>query len=1205
MDPTSVTNATTKAAGDGRDFLPRGPLAELDPDAYRLIRHEDERQRRRIILIASESICPEPVRRAVASRFSNIYAEGYPSWRMTEATNERPLDYVHHLAYYRRYADGRYYKGCDYVDFAETLAQKRIRALFASARAPAAAIQANVQPLSGAAANNAVYEALCNPGDVVLGMNLAHGGHLTHGSPINRSGKRYRVIPYGVDLATGRIDYDQVLALAREHRPRMIIGGASAYPFAIDWERLRAAADAAGAYLLADIAHPAGLVVAGLFPNPVGIADVTTFTTHKTLCGPRGACILTTDPKLGAMMNTAVFPGEQGGPHINTIIAKAVAFGLVGRPAFRQMMQRVRENIQAMCAAFEARGIALLGGGSESHLLMIDLDALPSPTGLKLKGEVASRILELAGIVLNKNTKPGDTSAAHPGAVRIGTVWISQLGYSPKEAEEIADIIATLLRNIHPFRYMESRTYAGRGKVDLGLLEECRQRVDALTHRFPPPDDVADAPPAAYPHYEPILAPRAPAAAPESAAGRRAALEGAALVRLEHAAILELSAERSHYTVHSAFTSDTGALAPMSGQRAFLLDRQGAALDDVSLLRLRDLEPGQRRFLVLASSPNAEKTKRWLRALSDGYVLFDRDDVFKKVEGPALVVDRASAEDSHEPDRAPLLGLFGLYGPEAPKVMMRLWDGPPLAHAGALAEGTLGGVSATVHRTALGGKAGVCFEIMVAAEHAAALASAVAAHATPAGPGAVDAVREASGLPDYRERAPEAAALAEAHPEMFAPAKVYFVGHQFVPPTLAPKADYRPDDEALPVRRTPLYEEHVRLGGNMVPFAGWEMPVRYRTSIAEEHAAVRQACGLFDVSHMGVLGFRGEPAQRFLDAVTTNYVAWLRDGQCHYSYLCRPDGRVIDDILVYRRAWDDYMVVVNAANAETDLAWIRAVGSGGVKIDADFPWKVADGVGGGVEIRDLRDPASGADRRVDLALQGPRADAVLAAAGAEPTFRAALKALKRFEFARGAVGGIDVVASRTGYTGSDGYELYVHPERAVALWRTLLEKGAPLGLMPTGLGARDSTRTEAGFPLYGHELAGPYDISPIEAGYGNSVKFHKPFFIGRAPLLVHENERTREVVRMRLPGKGVKMVRTGNPVLNRRGEFVGTVTSGVLVGEEQVALAIVDRRFAKCGTPLSVLPLPSRLPEPRRYDQLAKGDAVVLPLEAVVIKRFL
>jgi len=1185
---------------DHRDFLPRGPLSEVDPDVVRLIRHEDERQRRRIILIASESICPEPVRHALSSRFSNIYAEGYPSWRMTEAQNTRPLDYVHHLAYYRRYSDGRYYKGCDYVDFAETLAQKRVIQLFANPNAPADSIFANVQPLSGAAANNAVYEALCEPDDTVLGMNLAHGGHLTHGSPINRSGKRYNIIPYGVDLSTGHIDYDALLQLAREYKPKMIIAGASAYPFSIDWEKMREAADIAGAFLLADIAHPAGLVAAGLFPNPVGIADVTTFTTHKTMCGPRGACILTTNAKLAAKMNTAVFPGEQGGPHINSIIAKAVAFKLAGESSFKNMMQRVRENVETMCDAFRSRDVSLLGDGSDSHLLMIDLDKIPSPTGLPLKGEVASRILELAGIVLNKNTKPGDTSAAHPGALRIGTVWISQLGYGPKEAEEIADIIATLLKNTHPFRYMESRAYAGRGKVDIELLKEARQRVDALIRQFPVPDDVEAEIQDAYPHYEPPVTTRA--IEPDDPEGTNAALNQTALVHHKHAAILDMSAERSHYTVHSMATSDTAALKPMRSQRAFLLDRHGKAVDDVSILRLTDTEPGQRHFRVLSTTRNAANTKQWLRALSDGYVLFDKDDVFKKVEGPALVEDRGNPDDSSEPNRAPLLSLFGLYGPTAEKTFSASWDGPALTNIGTVAEGVLSGVPATVHKTAMQGPDGIHFEILVAADRTEDLKKGLTRTVRLASTPAAAAVRSKFQLPDYHPTAPDASDLMKVHPGMFAPAKVYFVGHQSLKPTPPAKPDYVESLDPLPVRKTPMNEEHRNLGGKMIPFAGWEMPVRYKTTIEQEHEAVRNTCGLFDVSHMGVLDFRGEHAQRFLDALTTNYVAWLRDGQCHYSYLCLPDGTPLDDILVYRRAWDNYMMVVNAVNAEKDLAWIKAVAEGQVKIDNDFPWKEAESP---VTIRDLRDTSTGDDRRIDLALQGPLATRVLAAAGASPDLLRRLSTCNRFEFAEGDVAEMNVIASKTGYTGSPGFELYVHPDNAVKLWRLLLEKGKPLGLLPAGLGARDSTRTEAGYPLHGHELAGPFGVTPLEAGYGNSVKFHKPFFIGRTPLLENELNCNRVIVRLRLAGKGVKMVRTGNPVLNHRGDYIGKITSGVLVGGEQIALAIIDRRFNKPGGVLHAIPMPIRVPEAKKFDQLEKGDTVVLPLEATIISRFM
>ena len=311
MNPHPSAAPSHSASGSSSappDFLFRMPTAAADPAIQRLCDLEEERQLRKLILIASESVCPEPVRQALGSSFNNLYTEGYPSWRFSEAENRDWTDFVKHLAYFRRYSDLRYYRGCDYANFAEAIAQKRIAMLFSTdqdanalARVSADDIHANVQPLSGAAANNAVYLALVQPGAHVVGMNLIEGGHLTHGSPANRSGKNYKIASYGVSPKTGKIDYDELQKLVDQHQPKMLIGGASAYPWHIDWKRMRQIADSVkgGCFLLADVAHYAGLIVAGQYPNPIGIADVVTFTTHKSLCGPRGACILTTDAEIG------------------------------------------------------------------------------------------------------------------------------------------------------------------------------------------------------------------------------------------------------------------------------------------------------------------------------------------------------------------------------------------------------------------------------------------------------------------------------------------------------------------------------------------------------------------------------------------------------------------------------------------------------------------------------------------------------------------------------------------------------------------------------------------------------------------------------------------------------------------------------------------------------------------------------------------
>jgi len=325
------------------DFLVREDLSEVDPDTDLIIGFEEERQAQKIILIPSESICPRAVRQALGSVFTNIYAEGYPPLRMTRDEEELLLDFGYELAYYRRYADRRFYKGCDYVHFLEALAQRRIAKCFATDKISADEIYVNIQPLSGAAANNSVYEAFVEPGEMVMGMALPHGGHLTHGSEFNRSGKRYHIVSYEVDPVTERLDYDQIRRLAIEHKPRMIIAGYTSYSWAVDWEKFREIADAVpgGATLLADVAHPAGMIIAGVYPTPIGYADVITFTTHKTICGPRGAVILTTDGEKAQLIDSAVFPGEQGGPHVNKFAAIAVAFKIAQTEKFRRLQERI------------------------------------------------------------------------------------------------------------------------------------------------------------------------------------------------------------------------------------------------------------------------------------------------------------------------------------------------------------------------------------------------------------------------------------------------------------------------------------------------------------------------------------------------------------------------------------------------------------------------------------------------------------------------------------------------------------------------------------------------------------------------------------------------------------------------------------------------------------------------------------------------
>ncbi|MHC5079670.1 MAG: serine hydroxymethyltransferase [Planctomycetota bacterium] len=463
-----------------RDYFFNKPLAEIDPEVARLSAVEAERQMRKLILIASESLCPAPVRETLASEFVNLYAEGYPSTRMSIRERDRIEDHARGLAFFNRYGDRRYYKGTEFCDLVESLAEIRVAEIFATDRVPASAIYANVQPLSGAAANNAVYEAFAEPGDTVMGMALPHGGHLTHGSEFNRSGKTYRIVPYMADEKSGRLDYDRIMDLARQHRPRMIIVGFSAYPWAVDWATFREIADASGAVLFADIAHTAGLVAGGAHPNPVGFADVITFTTHKTLCGPRGAVILTTDPEQARVVDNAVFPGEQGGPHLHTIAAKAVAFHLASSPAFRELQHRVVENAAALAKGFLDRGIPLAYGGTDTHLLLIDCKKVKTANSAPLLADIASRILDLAGITLNKNTIAGDERAAQPSGLRFGTTIMTQRGYGTEDMDRLAKIVTNLLTQLKPYEIQGQACRLGRAKVPADVFLETRAAVADL-----------------------------------------------------------------------------------------------------------------------------------------------------------------------------------------------------------------------------------------------------------------------------------------------------------------------------------------------------------------------------------------------------------------------------------------------------------------------------------------------------------------------------------------------------------------------------------------------------------------------------------------------------------------------------------------------------------------------------------------------------
>ena len=462
------------------DYLFRGSLADLDPNVYELTQLEAERQARKIILIASESQAPLAVREILGSAFQNVYAEGYPSESTRKLEEHEILDFTARLAEYRRYSDARYYKGVEYVDIAEALARRRCAETFAANGVAPQDIYVNVQALSGAPANNAVYHALAEPGDTIMGLSLIHGGHLSHGAAVHRSGKFYNAVHYQVDPITEQIDYDQIAELALKHRPKFIIAGYSSYPWTVDWARFQQIARSTGAYLFADIAHVAGLVAGGVFPSPVGFADVITFTTHKSLCGPRGACILTTDPALARKIDRAVFPGEQGGPHVNVFAAMALTFKLAQTEQFKVLQKKTVENATALASRLSERGFRIPFGGTDTHIVNLDCSSVIGEDGTSLSGDQAARILDIAGIVSNRNTIPGDKSALDPSGIRFGTPWVTQRGFSKRHMNEIADIIADVLLETQPYALVGRKGIRRRAKIGFGILENAKIRTREL-----------------------------------------------------------------------------------------------------------------------------------------------------------------------------------------------------------------------------------------------------------------------------------------------------------------------------------------------------------------------------------------------------------------------------------------------------------------------------------------------------------------------------------------------------------------------------------------------------------------------------------------------------------------------------------------------------------------------------------------------------
>jgi len=1032
-------------------YGPRGP--EAPSLVERVCDDEARRQWESLVLIPSESICLPQAREVLASTFPHIYAEGRPGVPLCHDPRGYADEPQALRAWRRRLADGRYYKGTSEADLVELLAQSYIAQAWAALEGspPAQEISVVVQALSGAAANLAVETALLEHGDTMMGLDLSHGGHLTHGSEFNFSGRTYRAVSYGIDPATRRLDYDEIRDLARKHRPRLIIGGASSYPYDFDWPTLRSIADEVGAYLLADVAHLAGMIVAGLLTNPLPHAHVVTFTTHKTLMGPRGAVILTAERELGRKFTQAVFPGLQGGPHLQSIAAIARLFEIINRRRgeFVALQRAVLDNTACFARCLRDEGFALEYGGTDTHLLLVDLKPFPfqGEPGVPLDGEIASRLLELVGVVVNKNVLPGDLTAGQASGIRMGMPWLTQRGITREQIGELARIVKLVLSRVHTCTvWVPGGERRCRGRVPAEVLAEARERVRAIVEALP------------YP-------PRPPAA--ESVGPAEGTARAARRVLLLRGEKVTLALEQL-LTSRVAEAADGGEPA-----RGFLLRGDGTVIDDALAVRL-DRRGRQECWLLLVSEGRVEEVRRWLEGLSDGYLLFDDADLQAKIDGPTLI------EDAPEE----------LVGDD---LMCVAEQSPPLM----LNDG-------------------------------------------------VEAFRR--------------------HPDLFDLTKPYFVGRRSLwegltpeeRPEPLPRHRYVPPE--TPLRRTVLHGVHRDSGAKMTDFAGWEMPVEYPSGTFAEHRAVRTAAGLFDVSHMSLFEVTGPDTLAFLEVTLANCVARLDPGEAQYTCILDPQGVALDDLFLYRLGERRFLIVSNAANAECVWDWLQALAGGACSIDPDPSYGAGKRAPGRVTLRNLRE--AGDDSLVGLALQGPVSLQVLSGLCAGPEEARRLGRLQPNRIMRATLAGAPALVARTGYTGERmGFELYLHPDRAAEIWHTILTAGAPLGVLPAGLAARDSTRTEAGLPLFGHELEGEWGLTPTEAGYGFVVRLHVPFFVGRGPYM----ERTRKARRhlLRLRGGGRKSVRPGHVIINDDGRIVGAVTSFSFVTEgfDFVALAWAEEGF--------------------------------------------
>ncbi len=776
----------------------------------------------------------------------------------------------------------------------------------------------------------------------------------------------------------------------------------------------------------------------------------------------------------------------------------AVAFKIAKTEEFKEVQRNIVKNAVLLGRILKKRGLKLAYGGTDTHIVLIDLNSIETNSGFPLKGEIAVRILDLVGIVANKNTIPGDTITAEASGVRLGTPWITQRGITEEGIKELGDIIAHVLKHINPFFYEGLAGTLPRGKIELRILMETKSRVSDLVQSL---------------KSETVSLTSEPYRAQKGSEPYSDSYEA-----------LIISGRRARLFLEGISTRKISTLDTRDVVTTLLLDSHGKLLAPVKIAKLNTNSRRGAQYLLMVSAGLKAKVKTWLTGLSDGYAAFDSEDIFRKIDGPVVI---QSAEELPEKQKNSINDML--------ESSLKTIDIPHI----------------TSHN--------------------------------------------------------DAETLYRNFPHFFDLSKPYFIGQKVIEKLSlnGSKVAFTYKEEEHEPKPSCLFNEHLLRGAHMVNFAGWQMPVRYESTI-EEHRTVREKAGLFDISHMGVLEVSGKYATQFLDTLCTNYVPWINEGESQYSFLLDPEGNVIDDIMIYKLGEEKYILVVNAANTDKDLAWMRAVNSRSIIIDPETPHKeiIAEAL-----IRDLKNTSeSGSDSLVNLALQGPESLLILKEITDSERVRNHLSRLEKTKFLRTALAGMDVIVSRTGYTGEKvGYELFVHPERAAQIWNLLLESGENYGLNPIGLGARDSLRIEVGLSLHGNELAGPWGISPIEAGFGYYIKFHKAFFIGRNSLLRGMGSLKRSVIRFRMSSKGIRIAKPGDlMVSSRTQQIIGFVTSCAVNAEGvQVGMGYVDNRFTREGIKVGIVPSPTgSVTTHKSLSELGIGDRFPLAVEALILSRF-